>query len=79
MIEILFHYHTRAIDYDGLHHPEQQDTLSYFLKNGYLTKNALADEMPAGTMNYSPTEKLSYYCDALCAMPEPKQVWVIGS
>ena len=78
-IEIALHYHTRGVDYPNFLYPAQQDILSSFLNNGYLTKSQLHEEMPANTMNYRPTEKLHFYCDTLCELPEPIQVWIIGA
>lgn len=78
-IDILMHYHCRAEDYPNLTPPAQQSALQYFLTNGYLEKTELHEDMPAKTMNYTPTEKLPVYCEALCKVPEPKQVWIVGA
>ncbi len=73
-IDILLHYHTRGIDYPDLSPPAQQSTIVGFLTDGYLEHG---DNMPEDNMKYHPTDKLHFYVDAICSVPEPVQIWVI--
>ena len=75
-IKILLHYYCSAEDYPHLSPPAQQDALSYFLRTGYLEKVERSSETPACTPFYRATEKLHIYCEALCKVPEPRQIWV---
>ena len=70
-IDILMHYHCRAVDYPDLSPPAQREAIKYFLENKFLQA-----EMPGERTMYAPTEKLHVYCEALCNVPEPRQIWV---
>lgn len=76
-IEILLHYHYSSTDYPNFAPSVKSEELAYFLENGYLEDNGECQLKNA--QRYSPTEKLHVYCDALCNMPEPKQIWVVNS
>lgn len=75
-IDILMHYHCRADDYPHLSPPAQQKLIDYFLSDDYLVNNSVANRAREHP-KYLPTDKLHFYCEALCAMPEPVQKWVI--
>ena len=74
-IQIALHYHCVREDYPNPSFPAQQSVIQSFLTNGFLTK--LPDGKDHHNMTYFPTEKLNVFCKALCAVPEPQQVWVI--
>ena len=78
-ISMLLHYHVSARDFPELSSPAQQEAMDYFIKAGFLKKSSMHTDPPTGYMQYSPTEKLHVYCEALCQVPEPKQVWVINN
>jgi len=75
-LQILLHYHCCVDDYPQLSPPAQQQALCYFIKSGFLKKTELHENMPAITPNYTATEKLHVFCEALCNTPEPRQIWV---
>ena len=76
-INILLHYYTSPTDYPELSFPAQQDALEYFLNAGFLTKTEPGEDISADTRSYTPTEKLHVYCQALCQVPEPTQIWTV--
>ena len=78
-IDMLLHYHCYGTDYPDLSSRSQQDALAYFLNAGFLTRAELYQTMTPNTMKYVPTEKLHVYCEALCRVPEPRQIWVVDS
>ena len=67
-IEILFHYHTRAVDYrDGdFSAPAVESTIKYFLENDLL-KFPVKDS----TVKYETTERAKVYLEAICSLPLP--------
>ncbi len=78
-IEILLWYHVRAEDhkYAANPPPSQKEAFKRFVDDGYLN-DACKDGQPLiGDMRYTPTDRLHVYCDALCDVPEPRQVWII--
>ncbi len=74
-IQIALHYHCTREDYRELTPPAQQSIIKKFMAQGFLTK--LPDGIDHFDMTYFPTDKLHAYCEALCKVPEPKQVWII--
>lgn len=70
-IKIALHYYVCADDYPNLSPPAQQQTIEYFLTSGYLVRNE-SGESP----QYVGTDKLDAYCKKLCAVSEPRRVWV---
>ena len=78
-LKILLHYHTIAEDYPELSPPAQQSVMKYFVDQEYLveTKFPEGEIIPSGAMRYSPTEKLHFFVDFLCSIPEPKETWEI--
>ena len=79
-IEILMHYHCRAVDHESALNPPsaQKEAFSNFVKQGYLVDNTFGGQnCKDDGMMYSPKEKLHIYCEAICNVPEPKQVWVV--
>lgn len=79
-IGILLHYHCMAIDHEDAFNspPAQAQAFSRFVREGYLVDKAVGGQIEKDSMAYVPTEKLRAYCNALCDMPEPIQVWVVG-
>lgn len=75
-LQILLHYHCCCNDYPDLTPPAQREAIFRFVRDGYLEKVDLHENMPASTPNYKATEKLHVYCEALCCVPEPRKVWV---
>ena len=73
-IDILLWYHSRHVDYSDLVSSAHQEAICYFLNNGYLIMMEPGEEFD---MSYKPTEKLHFYVEALCNVPEPVQEWVI--
>lgn len=75
-IQILLHYYCKATDYENFAPTANAEALEYFLENGYLEKRP-SEFRTAGEQRYTPTEKLTAYCDALCNVPEPTLRWVV--
>lgn len=68
-IEILLHYHCSMGDYHGPSrgNPLYMETMDNFIQLGLLTENSKMEEGP----DYSPTEKLHIYVEALQQVPLP--------
>lgn len=84
-IEILIHYHSMGSDHKDVFNQaiSQKEAFAYFVKEGYLKINTVGYNMKSTqgihVRTYSPTDKLHFYCEALCQVPEPEpaQKWVI--
>lgn len=73
-ISILLHYHVTPTDYrDGdFSAPAVRSAMDQFKDTGFLAlSEAAADRV------YAATEKTTVFVEALCAVPEPVQHWVI--
>ncbi len=75
-LQILLHYHCCVDDYPDLTPPAQQEFMHRFLRDGYLIRTDQYNQMNATGAKYKATEKLHFYCEALCNTPEPRQIWV---
>lgn len=79
-ISIAIHYHCRAkVDFrDGdFSAPAVQQSLDCFVDLGLLRRTHENEQKLLDRRHYEPTEGLAVWVDALCAVPLPKQKWIV--
>ena len=76
IINIGLHYYTRAGEFEPerFRAPAVQEALASFVSHGLLTK---LDEPDTYGATYRPTDGLRVWCEALCSVSWPIQVWQI--
>lgn len=75
-LSILIHYHVSPTDFrDGdFQAPALREVIDNFAKSGFL-RLSMNDETASSI--YRATEKTNVFVEALCAVPEPVQQWII--
>lgn len=70
-LKIMLHYHCTEDDFPDLHIPDRLGFCEDLVLSGYLKKKSVTQPVS----RFAATEKLNFFVDYICSLPEPKQIW----